>query len=40
MLNSIKKIKKYSDNIILYPGHGKETNLGYEKKNNIYFKQA
>lgn len=34
---SIKKIKKYDDNIVIYPGHGDITNLGYEKINNYYF---
>ena len=37
MLNSISKIKKYPDNIILQPGHGPNTTLGYEKENNPYF---
>lgn len=37
MNKSIEKIKKYDDNIILYPGHGDKTLLGYEKMNNIYF---
>lgn len=39
MKKSIDKIKKYSDDITIYPGHGKETNLGREKKNNIYFNE-
>ena len=37
MQQSIKKIKKYDDDIIIYPGHGRETSLGREKKFNIYF---
>ena len=37
MVNSIEKIKKYSDSIVLYPGHGDSTTLGYEKKYNYYF---
>lgn len=40
MFESINKIKKYPNDIILYPGHGEITNLGYEKENNIYFKNA
>ncbi len=38
MKNSIEKIKKYDDSIIIYNGHGESTTLGYEKKNNPYFK--
>ena len=38
MLNSLQRIKKYNDDIILYPGHGKSTTLGYEKLNNAYLK--
>jgi len=37
MINSINKIKKYPNDIKIYPGHGKSTNLGYEKDNNPYF---
>lgn len=36
MKESINKIKEYSDDIIIYPGHGDETNLLYEKNNNRY----
>ena len=34
MIFSLKKIYKYNDEIIVYPGHGRETTLYYEKKNN------
>ena len=37
MLKSIEKLKKYNDNIIIYPGHGENTDLNYEKENNVYF---
>ena len=37
MKKSIEKIKTYDDNIKIYPGHGENTTLGYEKKNNFYF---
>lgn len=37
MINSIDKIKKYNNNIIIYPGHGKSTTLEHEKINNRYF---
>ena len=36
MINSIRLIKKYSDNIKIYPGHGADTTLGFEKKYNNY----
>ena len=36
MKESIEKIKEYSDDIKLYPGHYEATTLGYEKKNNPY----
>lgn len=39
MMNSIKKIKKYPNDITIYPGHGEKTNLEYETKNNIYFNE-
>ena len=40
MLNSIRKIKKYPDNMIIYPGHGIPTTLKNEIENNIYFKEV
>jgi len=33
---SIKKIKNYPDDIIIYPGHDESSNLGYEKKYNNF----
>ncbi len=39
MYKSIKKIKQYNDNIIIYPGHGESTTLGQEKLNNPYLKE-
>lgn len=38
MIDSINKIKKYDRDIIIYPGHGDSTKLGYEIDNNIYFR--
>lgn len=38
MIDSLEKIKKYDRDIIIYPGHGEKTVLGYECDNNIYFK--
>lgn len=39
MINSIRLIKTYSDNIKVFPGHGASTNLGFEKKYNNYLIQ-
>jgi len=36
MLESIDNIKKYDNKIKIYPGHGIETTLGFEKENNIF----
>ena len=38
MMNSIDKIKNYPKNMIIYSGHGRNTTLGHEIENNIYFK--
>ena len=38
MISSIRRIIKYDRDIILYPGHGDITNLGYEIDNNYYIK--
>ncbi|MFC2061344.1 MBL fold metallo-hydrolase [Elusimicrobiota bacterium] len=32
----INKIYKLDDNVKIYPGHGPPTNVGWEKKNNLY----
>lgn len=37
MINSINKIKTYDDEIVLYPGHGEDTTIKYEKEYNPYF---
>lgn len=36
MQQSIEKIKTYSDDVVLYPGHNEETTLGEEKQKNPY----
>ena len=36
MKKSLNKIKKYDKDIILYPGHGPSTTIGYELINNTY----
>lgn len=38
MLESLNKIKKFDEDIKIYPGHGNTTILGYEKKYNEYLK--
>ena len=38
MLDSINKIKKYNKDIIIKPGHGDDTTLGYEIDYNPFFK--
>lgn len=37
MENSLQMIKEYSDEILIYNGHGDDTTLGEEKVNNPYF---
>lgn len=37
MQQSIKKLCQIEKNVVLYPGHGKETNLFYEKEHNPFF---
>ena len=38
MIKSIKLIKTYDDDIIIYPGHSSKTTLGFEKKYNEYLR--
>lgn len=38
MNKSIDKIKKYPNDMIIYPGHGKSTTLEHEINKNIYFR--
>ncbi len=38
MQASINLIKKYPKDVIIYPGHGSKTSLGYEIENNYYFR--
>lgn len=37
MLKSLDKIKKYSKDIVIYPGHGRNSTLGREFERNPYF---
>ena len=37
MIESLKMISKYPDDLIIYPGHGEKTTLGYEKNNFKYY---
>ena len=37
MKNSLQKISKYPDDIVIYSGHGEDSSLGEEKKKNPYF---
>ena len=39
LINSVKtKLYTLDDEVKLYPGHGEETTVGYEKKFNFYIK--
>ncbi len=37
MIKSLNDFLKYPDDIVLYPGHGPTTTLGYEKNNFKYY---
>lgn len=39
MYESLKMIRTYAEDIIIYPGHGHESTLGYEFKNNPYLRE-
>lgn len=38
MVKSLTKLSKYEDNINIYPGHGPDSTLGYEKRTNPYMR--
>ncbi len=40
MMDSVSKIVQLSGEYNIYPGHGEETTLNNEKKNNIYFRKV
>ena len=40
MKESLNKIKNYPLDMLIYPGHGRETTLEYEIENNIYFSEV
>ena len=37
MQDSIRKLCKFNEDIVLYPGHGESTTLSYEKEHNPFF---
>jgi len=39
ILESLEKLYNLKDNIIVYPGHGVSTTIGFEKKYNPFFKR-
>ena len=39
MINSIKNTIRYSDDTVIYPGHGLSTTFEHERKYNRYFKE-
>ena len=36
LANSLKKLMRYSDDTIVYPGHGPQTTIGHERKGNPF----
>jgi len=38
MFQSLNKFKLLNDEIIIYPGHGPSSSVGYEKKNNYFLR--
>lgn len=36
MIQSLKKLMELEDSILVYPGHGSSTDIGYERNNNTY----
>lgn len=35
---ALKKIKTYAKDIVIYPGHGDKTTIGYELENNEFLR--
>lgn len=40
MKKSLSKIREYDDDIKIYPGHGEQTKLRFEKEKNYYFNNS
>ena len=40
MYNSLKATNRYNDDVIIYPGHGRNTNFKHERKYNVFLKKA
>ena len=38
MQSIMKKLMVLDDDLVVYPGHGRETTIGFEKKNNPFIK--
>ena len=38
MINSLKSFCKLDDDIVIYPGHGESSTVGYEKENNYFLR--
>lgn len=38
MAKSLEKIKTYAKDIVIYPGHGDKTTIGYELENNDFLR--
>lgn len=38
LFESVQKLYKLPDDTIVYPGHGENTEIGFEKKNNLFIK--
>lgn len=40
LLESLKKLASLPDEVEVFPGHGSPTNMGHEKKRNMYIRKA
>lgn len=38
LMNTLEKMKAFSDDFVIYSGHGESSTIGYEKRNNIYLR--